>query len=1591
MDFQQISNEFYLDKERTTLDINKLSELGSVLQCVQRNDLGTLEEHREYISWLKKFREATAQISALYGENFNTTLASLLSVGADGLYTNELRFLFELIQNVDDCDYENPEDCELSIHFDFNYGTITLEYNEVGFTPKNVFDITGIAAAAKNISPDRIEIGEKGIGFKSVFGVADKVLIQSGMFSFMLYEDNFTVPEERYAEFEGVSGTKLTLFMKTKNSTIRDDKALAGERGAICRKIYDKLVSEYCTKTALFNKNPILFLNKLTKIRMYFDSFDSLEFSVSKGLTKTRTQEGLDREDGVVISSSMSARHQYVSKQDTTIVCTRYTTPIEYNREMCVSRYDYKTAFQKKQMRLQVVIPNPEYVSEVGCGTLYSFLPTQVKTTVPVSCHIPFKLDSSRENVDDQGENAWFQHSRDTFAQMLHSVYIDYARMVKNEILKYVPHTKGYFFEVDRRNDKLACLKSHVYLGSEFLQEKILFTEENHFKSATEVFSFHPDEIIVDPISLYLLLNYDKELFVAPEKCNVSLYGIEVMKDALYQLFTRAMQMQVPVQDALDILDCSDVAYTEMVNRLSNKQLPVDLLCELSRHPKCIKAFNESAIGRIKENRALEFDVTHSAEVKDIHFIISPDEPIDESFLDNLVARYMRLRKYTYITSDLDKKTPYFVGKNILVLSSQDTLNAFAQFCHDVEKDDYFAANMKMRAASIKLNEAEDSLSVPEFMKLLREVRSSIKTAFGKKHYDSYIKVIRELNSDPQRFIRELIQNADDCQYPDGVCPTFHFAVNGNTITTSYNECGFQKKNVRSITAIGESTKKQLRTGSFEIGEKGIGFKTVFAVANSVDIHSNEFHFRLKAETPTIPDKIAPVDDDLAGTKMVFSLRKRLSTTFATETVLALSLCLRNLKDIDINGIRINIEDAAGKRTIRIGDQKYIFNIYKHAFIIDDMNALMEHDNGTKVSDEDQEITFYVPERQNAKFHYYLYCGLPTAIELGVPMAIDVPFELTASRDNVLQNAWNAKLKQEMYIAYTDILKKIARKSRINVLQLVRFQAQQYGSQIKFSLFKNDEDGWLNNSSILDDLKTCRFIPTYDNQYFATPSDLIYRYPRVIHLMLDKSQLNEKTKRSIIDDPKNEENENKLRNLGCRQIDTSEIVRILCERAHLYIEDDKYRTALYRYLAETPELRTYSQQLRSATIIPIKSKYSPQETSYVSFNKMSIFVDETAEVSTPEYGILNTKILPKNTLERILGVDIVVMDSRYRKSLYDDKLEDILTSTATDAEKYRQLIFELKRNRSQFNTSIGVLLQNRDRVPLLTEDGEYRTGNVFITTLGSGYFYGKLINSHIASKEAMELAKLIGCRDISLVSYEELDIRNQITADDIEDLQMTDRQMTDILRYGYHILEQCIFEGFVSEELIEKYGLSGIKRTDYTGVFDESDFPNEPVKNHNNLRVQVQNQSRSAREIIKVQELRTVDKVRLPNGKEQSVNSGEIRENTIRRYRPASNTDGCFCQMCRTVKSTEYIEVNNIWAQPKYYWPQMRIALCLDCSKRFEAMRSKKEIIEQFYRRVESADVHTSEPITIQIGNADIRFTQTHLAEIQAILQTNRK
>ncbi|XP_028998254.2 uncharacterized protein wu:fj29h11 [Betta splendens] len=101
-----------------------------------------------------------------------------------------------------------------------------------------------------------------------------------------------------------------------------------------------------------------------------------------------------------------------------------------------------------------------------------------------------------------------------------------------------------------------------------------------------------------------------------------------------------------------------------------------------------------------------------------------------------------------------------------------------------------------------------------------------------------------ELYSKDTHFVLELIQNADDNSYPSeaNVVPSLAFVVERDCITILNNETGFLEKNIRAICDVGCSTKGKHKYGY--IGQKGIGFKSVFKVTDCPEIHSNGFHLR---------------------------------------------------------------------------------------------------------------------------------------------------------------------------------------------------------------------------------------------------------------------------------------------------------------------------------------------------------------------------------------------------------------------------------------------------------------------------------------------------------------------------------------------------------------------------------------------------------------------------------------------------------------------------------------------------------------------------------------------------------------------------
>eukprot|EP00947_MAST-08B_sp_MAST-8B-sp1_P002414 g2414.t1 len=102
-----------------------------------------------------------------------------------------------------------------------------------------------------------------------------------------------------------------------------------------------------------------------------------------------------------------------------------------------------------------------------------------------------------------------------------------------------------------------------------------------------------------------------------------------------------------------------------------------------------------------------------------------------------------------------------------------------------------------------------------------------------------------DLYSKETHFLLELVQNADDNTYEVSK-PTLRFDVGLEAIVVCNNETGFESRHVEALCDVAKSSKGA--GGSGYIGQKGIGFKSVFTVSHRPEIHSNGFHFALDAK-----------------------------------------------------------------------------------------------------------------------------------------------------------------------------------------------------------------------------------------------------------------------------------------------------------------------------------------------------------------------------------------------------------------------------------------------------------------------------------------------------------------------------------------------------------------------------------------------------------------------------------------------------------------------------------------------------------------------------------------------------------------------
>ncbi|XP_059444849.1 uncharacterized protein LOC132176607 isoform X3 [Corylus avellana] len=343
-----------------------------------------------------------------------------------------------------------------------------------------------------------------------------------------------------------------------------------------------------------------------------------------------------------------------------------------------------------------------------------------------------------------------------------------------------------------------------------------------------------------------------------------------------------------------------------------------------------------------------------------------------------------------------------------------------------------------------------------------------------------------ELYAKDVHFLMELIQNAEDNNYLEGVDPSLEFIITSQDITATgapatllifNNEKGFSSKNIESICSVGRSTKKGNRKRGY-IGEKGIGFKSVFLVTAQPYIFSNGYQIRFNEEpcphcnlgyivpewveeNPTLsdikqiygsentlpmttivlplkPDKVKPVKQQLSSMHpevlLFLSKIKRLSVREHNKdsrlnTVSAIAITSETdfvtKKNIDAESYTLHL---SAEEKDKGSDKDCRYYMWKQKFPVRQVNKVER-----RMEVEELVITLAFPfeERLNRGMSSPgIYAFLPTEMVTNFPFIMQADFLLASSRETILlDNKWNKGILDCVPSAFINALVSLVKNS----------------------------------------------------------------------------------------------------------------------------------------------------------------------------------------------------------------------------------------------------------------------------------------------------------------------------------------------------------------------------------------------------------------------------------------------------------------------------------------------------------------------------------------------------------------------------------
>ncbi|KAF8849225.1 hypothetical protein BDZ45DRAFT_240473 [Acephala macrosclerotiorum] len=300
-----------------------------------------------------------------------------------------------------------------------------------------------------------------------------------------------------------------------------------------------------------------------------------------------------------------------------------------------------------------------------------------------------------------------------------------------------------------------------------------------------------------------------------------------------------------------------------------------------------------------------------------------------------------------------------------------------------------------------------------------------------------------QLYQSSTHFLLELIQNADDNTYDPKLQPSVHFTYANGNLRLDCNEVGFSPRNVEALCRVGQSTKKGFKGGDPStryVGEKGIGFKSVFKAADVVWISSGNYSFKFDKSKQL--GMIAPIWDDFPApvkpgfTSLYLQLSENYNRRGLVQELKALDsrllIFLRRLRSITVSITeRIGLIHKTWNSTFSSLEMgKNLTRLIQNGKVCDYIITRHQVPNMPRESKREgvtsSEIILGFPiteDNQPKRESQQAYAFLPIR-DYGFEFLIQADFLLVASREDIDDSAeWNHTLRNALSTAFIDSMK----------------------------------------------------------------------------------------------------------------------------------------------------------------------------------------------------------------------------------------------------------------------------------------------------------------------------------------------------------------------------------------------------------------------------------------------------------------------------------------------------------------------------------------------------------------------------------------